>query len=48
MLFVDPDRLRVKERITADLFRINGISLAPFEKTENGESESLNFALRKP
>ena len=40
--------LHAKERITADRFRINRISLAPFEKSREWGSESLNFALRKP
>ena len=48
MLAVDSDSVRTKERITADRFRINRISLAPFEKSREWGSESLNFALRKP
>jgi creatinine amidohydrolase len=33
MLFVDPTTIRMKERIAAGKFRINGVDLAPVEKT---------------
>lgn len=33
MMVVDPTAVRMKERIAADKFRINGIDLAPAEKT---------------
>jgi creatinine amidohydrolase/Fe(II)-dependent formamide hydrolase-like protein len=33
MVVVDPTTIRMKERIAADKFRINGIDLAPVEKT---------------
>lgn len=33
MFIVDPTTIRMKERIAADKFRINGIDLAPVEKT---------------
>ena len=33
MLAVDPDSIRMKQRIAAGNFRINGIDLAPAEKT---------------
>ena len=33
MLFVDPTTVRMKERIAAGKFRINGVDLAPAEKT---------------
>lgn len=33
MVVVDPTTIRMKERIAADNFRINGIDLAPVEKT---------------
>jgi creatinine amidohydrolase/Fe(II)-dependent formamide hydrolase-like protein len=33
MLFVDPTTVRMKERIAAGKFRINGVDLAPLEKT---------------
>ncbi len=43
MFAVDPDSVRAKERITADLFRINGISLAPFEKTREWAKRIIEF-----
>src|SRR4029079_9576804 len=33
MMTVDPTTVRMKQRIAADKFRINGIELAPAEKT---------------
>jgi creatinine amidohydrolase/Fe(II)-dependent formamide hydrolase-like protein len=33
MLAVDPDSVRMKQRIAAGRFRINGVDLAPAEKT---------------
>ena len=33
MMTVDPTSVRMKQRIAADKFRINGIELAPVEKT---------------
>jgi creatinine amidohydrolase/Fe(II)-dependent formamide hydrolase-like protein len=33
MLAIDPESIRMKQRITAGNFRINGVELAPAEKT---------------
>jgi creatinine amidohydrolase/Fe(II)-dependent formamide hydrolase-like protein len=33
MLTVDPNSVRMRQRIAADKFRINGVNLAPVEKT---------------
>ena len=33
MMYVDPVSVRTDERVAAGLFRINGVELAPTEKT---------------
>ena len=43
MMTVDPTTVRMKQRIAADKFRINGIELAPVEKTLEWGKKIVNF-----
>ena len=43
MMTVDPTTVRMKQRIAADKFRINGIELAPAEKTIEWGKKIVNF-----
>ena len=43
MMAVDPDSVRTQQRIAADKFRINGISLAPIEKTIEWGKKIVEF-----
>lgn len=43
MMTVDPTTVRMKERIAADKFRINGIDLAPAEKTIDWGKRVVDF-----
>jgi len=43
MLAIDPDSVRMKQRIAADKFRINGVELAPAEKTIAWGKRIINF-----
>jgi len=43
MLFVDPTTVRMKERIAAGKFRINGVDLAPAEKTAEWGRKIVNY-----
>ena len=43
MMAVDPDSVRTSQRIAADKFRINGISLAPVEKTIEWGKKIIEF-----
>jgi creatinine amidohydrolase/Fe(II)-dependent formamide hydrolase-like protein len=43
MMAVDPTTVRMKERIAADKFRINGVELAPAEKTIQWGKKIINF-----
>ena len=43
MMVVDPTTVRMKQRIAADKFRINGIELAPAEKTIEWGKKIIDF-----
>ena len=43
MMAVDPDSVRTSQRIAADKFRINGVSLAPVEKTIEWGKKIIEF-----
>ena len=43
MMVVDPTTVRMKQRIAADKFRINGIDLAPAEKTIDWGKKIVDF-----
>ena len=43
MMAVDPDSVRTQQRIAADKFRINGVSLAPIEKTIEWGKKIVEF-----
>lgn len=43
MMSVDPDTVRAKQRIEADRFRINGVELAPPEKTIEWGKKIIDF-----
>jgi creatinine amidohydrolase/Fe(II)-dependent formamide hydrolase-like protein len=43
MMTVDPTTVRMKQRVAADKFRINGIELAPAEKTIEWGKKIVNF-----
>ena len=43
MMAVDPGSVRVKQRIAADKFRINGVNLAPMEKTVEWGKKIIDF-----
>ena len=43
MMVVDPESVRAHQRIAADKFRINGISLAPMEKTIEWGKKIVEF-----
>src|SRR4029077_20782611 len=43
MMTVDPTTVRMKQRIAADKFRINGIELAPAEKTIEWGKKIVNY-----
>jgi hypothetical protein len=40
MMTVDPTTVRMKQRLAADKFRINGVELAPADKTSSSSSPS--------
>ncbi len=43
MMVVDPESVRASQRIAADKFRINGVSLAPMEKTIEWGKKIVEF-----
>ncbi len=43
MMVVDPESVRTSQRIAADKFRINGVSLAPMEKTIEWGKKIVEF-----
>ena len=43
MMSVDPDSVRTQQRIKADRFRINGVDLAPAERTIKWGRRIINF-----
>jgi creatinine amidohydrolase/Fe(II)-dependent formamide hydrolase-like protein len=43
MMAVDPNTVRMKQRIAADKFRINGINLAPIDKTVDWGKKIIDF-----
>ena len=43
MMSVDPQSVRVKQRIAAGKFRINGVDLAPAEKTIRWGRQIIDF-----
>jgi hypothetical protein len=43
MMVVDPTTVRMKQRLAADKFRINGIELAPAEKTVAWGKKIIDF-----
>ena len=43
MMTVDPTTVRMKQRIAADKFRINGVELAPAEKTIDWGKKIVDF-----
>jgi creatinine amidohydrolase len=43
MMVVDPESVRTSQRIAADKFRINGVSLAPMEKTIGWGKRIIEF-----
>jgi len=43
MMFVDPTTVRMKERVAAGKFRINGVDLAPAEKTIEWGRRIVNY-----
>jgi len=43
MLSVDPSSVRMKQRIAAGKFKINGIDLAPVEKTIEWGKKITNY-----
>lgn len=47
MLAVDPSTVRMKERIAAGNFKINGINLAPVEQTVNWGKKIVNYRAEK-
>jgi len=47
MMAVDPATVRMKQRVAADKFRINGVELAPAEKTIDYRAEVTVQAIRK-
>ena len=48
MMTVDPSSVRMKERIAAGKFRINGIELAPVEKTIAWGKKIVDFRRKPP
>jgi hypothetical protein len=42
-MVVDPTTVRMKQRVAADKFRINGIELAPAEKTITWGKKIIDF-----
>ena len=43
MMVVDPTTVRMKQRMAADKFRINGVELAPAEKTIAWGKKIIDF-----